>query len=161
MPGALKTAWLGLGANLGNPEAQLAEARAALEARGINILRQSKLYHNPAWGRTDQPDFVNQVLEIACELDPASLLAAIKAIEIQMGRQDTGKWGPRLIDLDILLYEDEVINSPGLCIPHPYLHLRDFCLLPLSELEPGLRHPVLHKTIQELKDELLQIKEAK
>ena len=147
-------AWLSLGANLGYPKLQLAQARKLLCERGIIILRESSLYDTTPWGKSDQPDFVNQVLEVETALDANALLDKIIEIETDMGRVRTEKWGPRLIDIDILLYGDQIIETGELRIPHPWLHLREFCLDPLCELEPDLLHPVFKKSMQELREAL-------
>ena len=154
MPKALTKVWLSLGANLGYPRLQLAQARKLLSARGIRILRKSALYDTAPWGKTDQPDFVNQVLEVETALSAAELLHAIVAIEMDMGRVRTEKWGPRLIDIDILMFADQIIETAELMIPHPRFHLREFCLGPLCELEPDLLHPVFQKSMQELREAL-------
>lgn len=151
MPQKMNTAWLSLGANLGYPRLQLAQARKLMNERGIKIMRESSLYDTAPWGKTDQPDFVNQVLEVETDLTPKELMNAIIGIETDMGRSRTEKWGPRLIDIDILLFGNLQITSPELTIPHPLLHLREFCLDPLMELEPDLLHPVFNKTITELR----------
>jgi len=156
----LNIAWLGLGANLGNPSQQLAEARQLLQHSGVELLSQSSLYHSPAWGRVEQPDFVNQVIKVQTSLLPLELLQLAKTIETQMGRTDTGKWGPRLIDIDILFYGQQHLDLPNLQIPHPFVQERMFCLQPLCELQPDLVHPTLNKTMQELKDALHTMEEC-
>lgn len=154
MPKALNRAWLSLGANLGNPQSQLARARDLLSQRGIRILRASSVALTKPWGRPGQPDFTNQVLEVETEYSPTVLMAQILKIEAGMGRVRAEKWSPRLIDIDILLFENQVIDLPELQIPHPLLHLRAFCLDPLCELEPDLLHPILKKTMKELREDL-------
>jgi len=151
LPQALNTAWLSLGANLGYPRLQLAQATKLLSEKGIRILRSSGLYDTAPWGKTDQPDYVNQVLEVETSLTAVQLLNVIMEIENDMGRSRAEKWGPRLIDIDILLYGTEEIDTPELTIPQPMFHLREFCLDPLLELEPELFHPVLKKSIKELR----------
>lgn len=142
--------YLLIGGNLGNREENLEKARFLIAAGAGQIGRFSALYETQAWGMQDQPAFLNQVLLVITVLDPRELLATILAIEHQMGRQRTEKFGPRLIDIDILFYNNEVLNEPGLTIPHPQLHLRKFTLEPLNEIAPLLFHPVLKKTVEVL-----------
>ena len=142
--------YLLIGGNLGNREANLEKARFLIAAGAGPIGRFSALYETQAWGMQDQPAFLNQVLLVITVLDPRELLATILAIEHQMGRERTEKFGPRLIDIDILFYNNEVLNEPGLTIPHPQLHLRKFTLEPLNEIAPLLFHPVLKKTVEVL-----------
>lgn len=111
------------------------------------------------WGKTDQPDFVNQVIKVKTSLRPIELLNLIHEIENSMDRVRTEIWGPRIIDIDILFYEDIIMNTPKLTLPHPRTHLREFCLDPLCEVAPNLVHPILRQTMKELNDALKQ-KEA-
>lgn len=142
--------YLILGSNLGNREESLRNARVRLEARAGELLRCSSVYETASWGKHDQPDFLNQVLEIKTSLSPSDLLATVLSIEKELGRYRAEKWGSRTIDIDILFYDDRIIDEPGLIIPHPFLHDRHFCLLPLSEIAPDLVHPRKGKTIKEL-----------
>jgi 2-amino-4-hydroxy-6-hydroxymethyldihydropteridine diphosphokinase len=112
------------------------------------------LYQTASWGNLDQPDFINQVIELKTSLSPADLLKAILKIENVLGRQRLKKWGSRTIDIDILLYEDQIVNTADLVIPHPYLSVRRFSLMPLSEIAPNLVHPISRKNITELLNEL-------
>ncbi len=154
------TSYLCLGANLGDPEAQIQAAIQALAAHPeISVLRLSALHKTAPCGKTDQPDFWNQVAEIETGLSPAGLLEAALQIETGLGRTRSEKWGPRTIDIDILLYEDEVIQSESLVLPHPELHKRLFALHPLAELVPHKLHPVLHKDIATLIQDLERGKE--
>jgi len=133
------TAYIGLGANLGPAEPTLRAAAAAIAALPGTALRaRSSLYQTPAWGLTDQPDFLNAVVMIDTDLTAPELLRALLDIEQQHGRNRDAeqRWGPRTLDLDILLYGDEVIDLPGLNIPHPHLHARAFALIPLHEIAP-------------------------
>ncbi len=144
-------AYLGLGTNLGDREANLRKALDLLSAEsGLRLLRCSRIYETEPWGVTDQPAFLNSVAEVAATLAPERLLDVCKAVEDRMGRQPGIRWGPRLIDVDILLYGNLVVQLAHLEIPHPRLHLRAFALVPLAELAAATVHPVLGKTIGEL-----------
>jgi 2-amino-4-hydroxy-6-hydroxymethyldihydropteridine diphosphokinase len=129
-------AWLGLGANLGDPVAMLREAKQRLGAVG-RVTAASSLYRTPAWGVTGQPPFVNAALTIETALAPAALLAALKTLERELGRVASVRWGPRAIDLDILDYDGVRLDRPELTIPHPRLFERAFALVPLAEIEPA------------------------
>jgi 2-amino-4-hydroxy-6-hydroxymethyldihydropteridine diphosphokinase len=131
-------AWIGLGSNLGNPGGRLKEALQKLEdAAGIELRKISGFYRTAPWGKLDQGDFLNAVAMVETELQPGELLDVLLQIEQQMGRdRSTGRWGPRCIDLDLLTYDDLVMKSPCLEIPHPRMHLRAFVLRPLLELDP-------------------------
>jgi 2-amino-4-hydroxy-6-hydroxymethyldihydropteridine diphosphokinase len=146
-------AYLGLGTNLGDRRANLSAAAAAIAPAAV-ILRSSSIYQTEPWGYLEQPAFLNQVLEVETSLSPADLLAALKRLEASLGRQATFRYGPRLIDLDILLYDQIVIHQPDLVIPHAQLAERAFVLVPLAELAPGLIHPLLGVSIAELKDRI-------
>jgi len=135
---------IGLGANLGDAAATLREAIAALaRLPATELLRTSRLYRTPAWGRTEQPDFINAVALVETALPPRELLDALLVVERSFGRVrlDGERWGPRTLDLDLLLYGDQVIDEPGLRVPHPHLHERAFALLPLVEIAPNARIP--------------------
>ena len=135
---------IGLGANLGDAAATLREAIAELaRLPRTELLRASRLYRTPAWGVTEQPDFINAVAVLETELDARSLLDALLAIEREYGRVRVvgERWGPRTLDLDLLLYGDAVIDAPGLRVPHPHLHERAFALLPLLEIWPDVAIP--------------------
>jgi 2-amino-4-hydroxy-6-hydroxymethyldihydropteridine diphosphokinase len=142
-------AFLLLGSNLGNAELHLKEARKAIELLGP-IIEASSLYSSQAWGKTDQPDFLNQVIEISTGCSPQRLLREILAIESELGRVRQEKWGARIIDIDILFYNSEIINEPDLKIPHPEIANRKFTLIPLSEIAAEWIHPVLNKSVQQL-----------
>jgi 2-amino-4-hydroxy-6-hydroxymethyldihydropteridine diphosphokinase len=141
--------FLALGSNLGDRRANLRAAIAALGPE-VQVVGESHIYETPPWGLTDQPPFLNMVLEAETELDPASLLHHLKGLEVQLGRLPGVRYGPRLIDIDLLFYEDLILDTPPLVIPHPRMQERAFVLVPLADLAPGLRHPVLGKTVREL-----------
>jgi 2-amino-4-hydroxy-6-hydroxymethyldihydropteridine diphosphokinase len=143
-------AYLGLGSNLGDRRANLSAAAAAMAPSAV-VLRSSSIYQTEPWGYLEQPAFLNQVLEVETSLSPADLLAALKRLEASLGRQATFRYGPRLIDLDILLYDQLVLHQPDLVIPHAQLAERAFVLVPLAELAPGLIHPLLGVSMAELK----------
>ena len=136
-------AYVGIGSNLDDPERQVRRAIEALASMPeTRLVRASRLFRTAPWGRTDQPGFVNAAAEIATTLAPRALLDALLAIERAQGRHRDGtRWGPRTLDLDVLLYGDRVIDEPGLAVPHPHLAERAFVLLPLADLDPALHVP--------------------
>ncbi len=141
--------YLGLGANLGDRLDNLQHAIQALPP-AVSILRLSSIYETEPWGYRDQPAFLNQVLEGSTDLSPNDLLQYLKQVEREMGRRPTFRYGPRLVDLDILFYGDQVIDQPDLAIPHPRLAERAFVLVPLAELAPGLLHPASRQTVRQM-----------
>jgi 2-amino-4-hydroxy-6-hydroxymethyldihydropteridine diphosphokinase len=132
-------AYLGLGANLGEPRAAISEALDRLERRGIRVISRSSDYRTPPWGKTDQPPYVNACAIVETTLDPHALLGACLAVERDLGRVRMEKWGPRVIDIDVLAFEERVIDTPELMVPHPYMLERAFVLVPLAEIAPDLR----------------------
>jgi 2-amino-4-hydroxy-6-hydroxymethyldihydropteridine diphosphokinase len=136
-----------LGSNEGHPLNNLARAEAEIEKNAGRVISRSSVYKSAAWGFSEQPDFYNQVLEIQSEYSPETLLQKLLTIEHDMGRRRGQKWGPRLIDIDVLFYEQELRDTPFLRIPHPGIPERKFTLVPLAEIAPNLTHPVWKKTI--------------
>jgi 2-amino-4-hydroxy-6-hydroxymethyldihydropteridine diphosphokinase len=136
-------AYVGLGSNLAEPRVQIVRAVRALDALAeTRLVGVSRLYQSPPWGLSAQPDFVNAAVCLESALAPRALLAALLAIERDAGRERVGpRYGPRVIDLDLLIYGDCVIDEPGLRVPHPRLHERAFVLLPLADIAPDLEVP--------------------
>ena len=145
-------AYVALGSNLGDRQQNLRDALTRLDATPeIRVARISSFLENPAvGGPPDSPAFLNAVVEVQTTLEPIELLNRLLTIERELGRQRREKWGPRTIDLDLVLYGIQVISAPGLTVPHPLMHERRFVLAPLAELAPDLEHPVLKKTIRHL-----------
>ncbi|MBE0433421.1 2-amino-4-hydroxy-6-hydroxymethyldihydropteridine diphosphokinase [candidate division WOR-3 bacterium] len=134
--------YLLLGTNIGNLEENLERALRFIEARGIRILKKSKIYKTAPWGFSEQPDFLNLALEVASDLTPDSLLRTLKEIETQMGRIETGgRWLPRIIDVDILFMDDLVVDRADLQIPHREFFNRPFAIRILSEIAPDFQPP--------------------
>jgi 2-amino-4-hydroxy-6-hydroxymethyldihydropteridine diphosphokinase len=145
----MHTIYLALGTNLGERRANLRAAIKAL-APEVRVLAESRIYETPAWGYENQPAFLNMAVRAETDLAPFALLGHLKRLEGKLGRQPAVRWGPRLIDMDILFYDDLVLNTPELVIPHAGVHERAFVLVPLRDIAPGLMHPVLGKTIRGL-----------
>src|SRR5216683_215556 len=145
-----KTAYLSLGSNVGDREKNLRVAIDALPHAGVAIAKVSSFYETEPVDFLDQPWFLNCVVEAETHFDPFMLLRALREIETKMGSKKVVAKGPRLIDMDILLYGLETIHTPDLQVPHPRMHLRRFVLVPLAEIAPSLRHPSWAKTISEL-----------
>ncbi|KKB77919.1 2-amino-4-hydroxy-6-hydroxymethyldihydropteridine pyrophosphokinase [Devosia soli] len=130
-------AWLSLGANIGDPRAQLEEAIRRLDAHPhIRVTKQSEVISTKPWGKTDQPDFANMAAEIETDLEPIDLLHVALDTEREMGRVRHEVWGPRVIDIDIIAYERIEMQTGRLTLPHPHAHARDFVLVPLREIAP-------------------------
>ncbi|RJP74367.1 MAG: 2-amino-4-hydroxy-6-hydroxymethyldihydropteridine diphosphokinase [Candidatus Abyssobacteria bacterium SURF_17] len=145
------TVYLGLGSNLGDREANINKALVELVRTGFTrLIRTSSLYETKPVGIKEQPDFLNAAAEIETKLSPKELMAAIREVERKTGREKTFKWGPRIIDIDILLYGDECITEESLEIPHPQMHQRAFVLTPLAEIAPKAKHPKLGLTVERL-----------
>jgi 2-amino-4-hydroxy-6-hydroxymethyldihydropteridine diphosphokinase len=141
--------FLGIGTNLGDRKRNLQEARAALSQR-LEILKDSSIYQTAPWGYLDQPAFLNQVIEAQTALSSLNLLDFLKQTENQLGRQANFRFGPRLIDLDILFYGNRIIQTPRLQVPHPRLTERAFVLIPLAEIAPEFVHPQNKQTVTQL-----------
>lgn len=148
-------AYIALGSNLGDKEKNLRRALLLLTQQGVEIVRVSSFLSTEPYGVTDQPQFLNAVACVRTSLAPLALLDVLLATELAMGRVRLRHWGERNIDLDLLLYEDVVLDTPRLRLPHPDMQNRDFVLLPLAEIAPELKHPTLEKTIYELKENLM------
>ncbi len=150
------TTYIGLGANLGDREANINCALVELVRSDfgstLGLVGVSSIYETEPVGFQDQPDFLNAVARIETDLGPHELLAALEKIEAKVGRKETFKWGPRIVDLDILLYGDESLEEDNLTIPHPEMHKRAFVLTPLAEIAPEAKHPVLGLTARELSE---------
>jgi 2-amino-4-hydroxy-6-hydroxymethyldihydropteridine diphosphokinase len=144
------TVFLLLGANLGDRAATLQRASEAIQTDLGPVLKQSALYETAAWGVTDQPAFLNQVLKVLSVFSPEEILEKTQAIETRLGRVRREKWGSRVIDIDLLYVDDLILISEKLTLPHPFLHERRFTLVPLAEIEPDFVHPGFQKTNQQL-----------
>lgn len=142
--------YLLLGSNMGNSKQQLLTSIKHIETHIGKMTRQSTLYATAAWGNTNQPDFLNRVLIVETSLVASQVMQEILDIEKKMGRVRTVKNAARIIDIDILFFNDEIINEPHLVIPHPEIQNRRFVLVPMNELSPELKHPVLNKTVHQL-----------
>jgi len=149
----MRTAHLLIGGNLGNRKENLSKAVSLINEQCGSLTRSSSIYETEAWGKTDQPSFLNQALEISTSLNARQLMRKVLKIEEEMGRVRKEKLGPRIIDIDILLFENEIHDLRFLKVPHPEMQNRRFVLIPLAEINSNLQHPVLKKTIAELLEE--------
>lgn len=145
--------YLLLGANIGNPNKQLEDAKVEIEDRIGEITLQSKIYESEAWGVENQPVFLNQVILLETELSANKVLNEILKIEILLGRIRGQRWGSRIIDIDILYYNEDIIHTEDLQVPHPYIQERNFTLIPLVEIAENYLHPIFKKSNKELLEE--------
>ncbi|WP_078671372.1 2-amino-4-hydroxy-6-hydroxymethyldihydropteridine diphosphokinase [Chitinophaga eiseniae] len=149
----MNTAILLIGGNLGDRVANLQQAVALIGASAGEVLKTSALYQTAPWGSVDQPDYLNQGIEIQTSMDALTLLHTLLDIERRIGRIRQEKWGARVIDIDLIFFNDEILSLPELKLPHPRMHLRQFVLVPLAEIVPDYLHPVLHKTVRQLQQD--------
>ncbi len=153
---------LSLGSNIGDRTNYLQRARKLIDLKCGIIENESAIYETASWGSKKQPSFLNQIIVIRCELGPFSLFNRLCKIERMLGRKQKGNLKPRTIDIDILYYDQLVIETRNLILPHPRLHLRKFNLLPLADIEPDFHHPILNKTskklLQDCADDLAVVK---
>lgn len=143
------TIYIALGTNLGERMNNLRTATTTLSP-DVTVLAKSHIYETPPWGYENQPAFLNMVVKAETGLEPGTLLKYLKQIEAELGRERNFRWGPRLIDLDILFYDNLIIESPPLVIPHPRLHERAFVLVPLVDVAPDYIHPLLDRSVRKL-----------
>lgn len=143
-----------LGGNQGDVKETLLKTIKELTNKVGSITNQSAIYKTKAWGITDQPDFLNQAIVLKTNLLPEKVMEMCLSIEQILGRtrKENNKWGERIIDIDLIFYNNEIVDTPSLKIPHPFLHQRNFVLTPLTEILPNFLHPVLNKTIKELSE---------
>ncbi|MCX8033876.1 MAG: 2-amino-4-hydroxy-6-hydroxymethyldihydropteridine diphosphokinase [Thermodesulfovibrio sp.] len=146
--------YLLLGSNLGDRAKNIEIAISELKNCGLTISRRSSFYNTSPWGYKEQPEFLNIAIECFTSLSPFALLEEIKKIEKKMGRKDTIRYGPRIIDIDIIFYNNLILKTDKLIIPHPLMHKRDFVLKPLCEIAPDFVHPDLKLSVKELLDNL-------
>jgi len=146
--------YIGIGSNLGDRKDNCRKAIKLLKENGIAVKKQSSMHETEPWGIKDQPKFINMAIEVETDKKPEELLRILKEIEKEIGRKETVKWGPRVIDLDILFYDDLILKTPDLEIPHPLMHERAFILKPLCEIAPDKKHPITGKTVREMLENL-------
>lgn len=150
----MNNVFLLLGSNMGERHSFLKQAIAGIKQQAGEVVKVSAVYETQAWGKTNEADYLNQVLQVQTMLQPRALLNSVLQIELNLGRKREVKWGARTIDIDILFYNNTIVNEAGLVIPHPELQHRRFTMEPLAEIAPGFMHPVLHKSMLQLKNEL-------
>ena len=143
-------AYIGIGSNLGNRRGNCERAIQLIQKNRMTLLARSSMVETEPWGVTDQEKFINMVIKIDTDLTAEDLMERLKQMETELGRTPTVRWGPRVIDLDILFYDDLVMKTADLEIPHPGIAERYFVLKPLSEIAPDMMHPVLKKSIKDL-----------
>ena len=147
----MNVAFLCLGGNMGDRLANLNRTKALIKEERLNILAQSNIYETQAWGKENDPDYLNQCIKVSTELDAQSLMKLLLSIEEKLGRvRNENKNQARTVDIDMLLFNGDIIKTELLEVPHPRLHLRQFVLKPLNEIASGILHPVLHKSIHRL-----------
>ncbi|NLR58747.1 2-amino-4-hydroxy-6-hydroxymethyldihydropteridine diphosphokinase [Chitinophaga polysaccharea] len=146
----MNTAILLIGGNLGDRTGNLQQAVHLIQETAGEVVKTSALYQTAPWGAVDQPDYLNQGLEIRTNMDALTLLHTLLEIERKIGRIRQQKWGSRVIDIDLIFFNDSVISLPELKVPHPRMQLRQFVLVPLLEIVPDYVHPGLHQTVREL-----------
>lgn len=146
----METVYFLLGSNLGDRRENLIRARQEISRSIGPVITTSSIYKTAAWGKTDQPDFYNQIIVVETDFHPLQALAHVQKIEKDMGRDRIEKWGARLIDIDLLFWGDKIINNTSLTIPHPGIPFRRFTLVPLNEINKRLIHPVMQITVAEL-----------
>ncbi|QCX32882.1 2-amino-4-hydroxy-6-hydroxymethyldihydropteridine diphosphokinase [Caloramator sp. E03] len=146
--------YVAFGSNIGDKNKNIKKAIEMMNARGLNVIKISQIYKTEPYGYTNQPEFLNGVLEALTDLDAMDVLYTLLNIEKDLGRVREFKWGPRIIDLDILFFNDDVIDEKDLKVPHPDMQNREFVLKPLCEIAPNFMHPVLKKSV---KDMLLEL----
>ncbi len=144
--------YLHLGSNLGDREAMLQRAESLIVSEIGPIRQRSRLYETEPWGEADQPYFINQAILVSTKLSPIETLEAIHRIEATCGRVRSLKWSARVLDIDLIFYEDEIINSKDLKVPHPYMQDRNFVLIPMMDIASDFVHPVLERSMDELYD---------
>ena len=143
-------AYLSLGSNLGDREENMKKAEEFIEMQIGHVIQKSSLYETAPWGNKDQGHFLNEVIKLETKMNPVNLLKSIHEIEAGMGRIRSEKWQPRIMDIDILFYNSQIIKDKELVIPHPFIEERRFVLLPMAEINPGFIHPVFKLTISDL-----------